>query len=332
MEDINKKIIMTVILISFTVLSFLLLKPILLSIITGILLAFIFNPIYEWIYKITKSKNFSAMLICVSFGLLIILPILFLTPILIEQTLRLYLTAQQGELLMLIQNISSSFVPEELSININYMIVSFSTKTTNFLIDSLSQLIINLPGLFLQSIVIFFTFFFTLRDKKQLISYVKNLLPFTENVKKSLFNSTRNITYSVLYGQVVVGIIQGILVGLGFFIFHVPNALILTLIASLAGILPVLGTPLIWVPVVIYLLIDGNILGAIGVGIFGILSATIDNFLKPMIISRKTKMHSAIVLIGMIGGFFLFGILGFILGPLILAYLFMLIEIYRKKC
>lgn len=332
MENINKKIIMTVILISFIILSFFLLKPILLSIITGILLAFIFNPIYEWVYKVTKSKNFSATLICIFFGLLIILPILFLTPILIEQTLRLYVTAQQGELLMLIQNISSSFVPEELSVNINYMIVSFSTKITNFLIDSLSQLIINLPSLFLQSIVIFFTFFFTLRDKEQLIYYVKNLLPFTENVKKSLFNSTKNITYSVLYGQVVVGIIQGIIVGTGFFIFQVPNALILTLIVSLAGILPVLGTPLIWVPVVIYLLIEGNIFGAIGVGIFGILSATIDNFLRPMIISRKTKMHSVIVLIGMIGGFFLFGILGFILGPLILAYLFMLIEIYRKEC
>jgi predicted PurR-regulated permease PerM len=111
----------------------------------------------------------------------------------------------------------------------------------------------------------------------------------------------------------------------------VPNALFFTLLASLAGILPVIGTTLVWLPMAIYLLASGNTISAIGVTAFGLISSSIDNFLRPVIVSRKTKMHPAIVLVGMIGGLFFFGVLGFILGPLILAYLIILLEVYKNK-
>ena len=82
---------------------------------------------------------------------------------------------------------------------------------------------------------------------------------------------------------------------------------------------------------VIYLVIAGNTFSAVGVTIFGLLSTGVDNLLKPIIVSRRTQMHSSLILFGMVGGLFLFGILGFILGPLILAYLLILIETYRNK-
>ena len=170
-----------------------------------------------------------------------------------------------------------------------------------------------------------------LRDKDNLVSYIKSLLPFSKDVERRLFESSKEITFSVIYGQVIVGILQGITVGIGFFIFGVPNALVLTLLASLAGIFPVIGTTIIWAPVVIYLFVAGNTLPAFGVIIFGILSAFLDNLVRPIIVARRTKMHSALVLVGMIGGLFLFGIMGFILGPLILAYLLIILEVYRNK-
>ena len=83
--------------------------------------------------------------------------------------------------------------------------------------------------------------------------------------------------------------------------------------------------------VVIYLIIAGSLFSALGVTIFGTFASTVDNFLRPVIVARRTSMHSALILIGMIGGLFLFGILGFILGPLILAYLLIILEIYRNK-
>ncbi len=333
MEDIYlRKITTTVILAILIVLSFLLLKPILLSIIVGVILAFIFNPLYNLLHKFTNSKNLSATLICFFLILLIILPLWFLTPILIKQSIKIYTASQQIDFVAPLQNIFPSlFASEEFSAEIGSILHSFVTKMTNSLMNSLSQLILNFPGLFLQFLVVFFTFFFVLRDKEQLITYIKSLLPFSKDVETKLFESSKGITSSVIYGQVVIGLLQGLVVGVGFFIFKVPNALILTLLASLAGIFPIIGTTLIWIPVIIYLFIAGNTFPAVGVAIFGLVSSSIDNFIRPVIVSKRTKIHSSLILVGMIGGLFLFGILGFILGPLILAYLLIILEIYRNR-
>jgi len=180
-------------------------------------------------------------------------------------------------------------------------------------------------------LVVFFTFFFVLRDKDKLIAYTKSLSPFPREIETKLFDSSRAIATSVIYGQIIIGIIQGLILGVGLLIFRVPNSLIFTLLAVLAGIFPIVGTTLVWVPVVIYLFISGDTFSSIGVTIFGVVSSTVDNFLRPIIVSKRTNINSLLILIGMIGGFFLFGILGFILGPLVLAYLLIILELYRNK-
>lgn len=333
MEDIYFKKIMTAVLLAvLIVLAFFLLKPILLSIIVGLILAFVFTPVYNWMHKYIKSKNICSLLICLLLILLIVLPIWFLTPIFINQSIKFYLAAQQIDFITPIQNLFPSlFASEEFSAEIGSAIQSFATKATNSLINLFSQIILNFPNLFLQFMVAFFTFFFVLKDKEKLISYLQSLSPFSKEVEKKLFKSSSEITSSVLYGQILIGMLQGFFAGLGFFIFGVPNALLLTLFATIAGIIPIVGPAVIWVPVAIYLLVSGNTFSSLGLVVFGLFSSTIDNFLRPMFVSRRTTMHPALILIGMIGGFLLFGILGFILGPLIIAYLLIVLEIYRNK-
>lgn len=320
------------ILLVLLVLSFFLLKPILIPMIVAFILAFIFNPVYNMFYKIFKSKNISASLICLILLFLIILPIWFLTPIVIDQSFKIYLAAQQMDFVTPLKGIFPSlFASEQFSAEIGSILHSFFTKTTNSLVNELSQIIFNFPTLLLQFSVVFFTFFFVLRDKDKVIDYIKTLLPFSKDVETKMFESSKGITTSLIYGQIIVGIIQGIIVGVGLFIFSVPNSLFLTLLAILGGILPIIGTTLVWVPVVIYLFIAGNTFSAIGVLLFGIFSSTIDNVIRPLIVSKRTNIHPVVVLIGMIGGLFLFGVLGFILGPLILSYLLILLDTYRKN-
>lgn len=333
MEEIYFKRVMTaIVLLALAVLSFFLVKPILLSIIIGILLAFVFSPVFYFITKYLKSKTISASILCIFLILLIILPIWFLTPIFVEQSLKVYMASQQMDYVTPLKTLFPSlFTSEAFSNEIGSVIHSFVTKTTNSLMNSFSELILNFPQIFLQLLVVFFTFFFVLRDKDTLVSYVESISPFSKEVEKKLFDSSKAITSSVIYGQIIIGIVQGIVAGAGFFIFGVPNALLITALACLTGILPIIGTAIVWVPVAVYLLIGGNTLSAIGVGVFGLVSSSMDNLLRPIIVSKKTKIHSSIILIGMIGGLFLFGILGFILGPLILAYLLIILELYRGK-
>ncbi|MFH1608103.1 MAG: AI-2E family transporter [archaeon] len=325
-----RKILTTIILVVLLVLTFFLLKPILLSMIFGVMLAFIFAPIYKLIYKYTQSGNISATLCSILLITVIILPLAFLIPVLVKQILEFYFIIQGVDLMAVFQSkFPSLFVSEGSSLIVNSLIDSFFSRIINALSSILS--IDNIMNLFLKSFVVFFSFFFALRDKDKLMIYLQSLLPFSKDIEKKLIDSSKVITSAVLYGQVVIGIAQGLLVGLGFFVLKVPGALLLTALACLAGIFPIIGTAIVWIPVAIYLIIVGNTFSAIGITIFGVVSSLLDNFLRPIIVSRRTRINSLLILIGMIGGIYLFGFLGFILGPLVIAYLFIILEIYRNK-
>lgn len=302
------------------------------SIITGIILASLFIPLYNRINNKIKSKNVSATMIIILLLILIVLPIWFLLPVLLDQSIKIYTATQQINFITPLKTIFPSiFRTEQFSNEIGGVISSFITKITNSAINMISRVILNFPTLFLQLLVALFTFFFVVRDHDKVLSYIQSLLPFSKEVETKLFKSTKDITFSVLYGQVVIGILQGIFGGISFFLFGVNNALFLTILACAAGIFPIIGTSVVWIPVAIFLMIDGAIVPALGVVAFGLVAAFFENTIKPAFISKRTNVHSAVILVGMVGGLFMFGILGFIIGPLILAYLLIVLEIFRDK-
>ena len=326
------RIMTVIILIALIVFSFLLLKPILLSIIFGLLLAFVFMPLYDWLYKKTKSKNLAASIIIAFLLLIIFLPIWFLTPILIDQSFKIFQTTLQIDFVTPLKNIFPKFfASEQFSTQISSVVSSFTIKTANSVTNAFTNILLDLPSISMHLLVVLFTFFFTLRDRDEVADYVKSLLPFPKEVENKLFQYSSEITKSVIYGTILIGMLQGLIAGLGFFIFGAPNALFLTLLAMIAGVLPILGTPIIWIPVFILMLIAGNGLAAWGIFAFGMVSTWIDNILRPIFISKMTKIHSGIVLISMIGGAFFFGILGLVIGPLVVSYLLIILELYRKK-
>lgn len=334
MEAIQfKKLATLTVIIALLIGSFLVIRPILMSILVGFLLAFIFSPIYNFIYRISKSPNFSATTICFLLIVIILLPMWFLTPLVINQSFKLYLSAQQVDYVeVLHKTFPSIFASDQFASEFGRLIQTFVIKGGNSILDALSGLILNFPTLLLQAIVILFTLYFGLKDKRELMDYIKSLSPFTKEIDDKIFKSSKELTASMLYGQVIVGILQGVVLAIGLFLFGVPNALVLSLLGVIFGILPIVGPMFVWVPVLIYLLVSGSSTVAIlGLLFFGLLSSNVDNFVRPLFISKRTHLHSAIVLIGMIGGLFLFGVLGLILGPLILAYLLIILDVYRNK-
>jgi len=274
MNDVNLKRIMVLVFLGVLfLLSFFLLKSILLSIVLGIILAFISTPIYNFLLKKIKNENVVALLICFIFLLVMLLPLIFLTPILINQSIKLYLASQQLDFITPLKKIFPSlFLSPEFSLSIANTIQSFVTKATNSLMNSFAQIILDIPTIILQLVIVFFTLFYTVRDKEKIVRYIKNILPFSNEVEDKLFKASKDVTSSVLYGMIIVGALQGIITGIGFFIFGIPNALLLSLFAILVGVLPIIGPAVIWVPVVIYLLIQGNTFAAVGIIMFGILS------------------------------------------------------------
>jgi predicted PurR-regulated permease PerM len=327
-RNITSLVLLTVLI----TLSFFLLRPILMSMITAIILAFVMSPLYNKIGKKIKSRNWSATVVCIIVIVGIVIPLWFLLPVLLKQSIAIFMESQKIDLVTPLQDaFPSLFMSEMFAAEIGGVIHSFITGITNGALNLITNLILNFPTLFLQSLVMFFTFYFVLRDNDKFVLYIQSILPFPKKTEEKLFKSSKDITFSVLYGQVIIGILQGIFAGISFYIFGVDNALFLTVLACIMGIFPIIGTSIVWIPVAVYLFIQGEMWPAIGVISFGTIASIVENGVKPMIIAKRTNVHSAVILLGMVGGVFFFGILGFILGPLILSYLLIVLEIYRDK-
>ncbi|MBT4258113.1 AI-2E family transporter [archaeon] len=331
-DNYYKQFFSIIILLILAVLCFLIIKPIIMAIIMGFILSFIFMPLYKKLILWTKSQNLSAGIICVGLLAIFILPIWFLSPVAIDQAVKVYFASQDFDFVTPLKSIFPSvFTSETFAVEAGNAIGNFVTGLTDALVRSFSKLVLEIPALLLQLVVVLFTLFFVLRDKDRLFDFVKSFSPFSKEVEKKLAESSSGITASVLYGQVVIGTIQGTIAGIGFLIFGVPNAILLGLLAIVAGIFPVIGTILVWGPVFIYSILQMSSISIIGIFIFGFISTNIDNFLRPLIVSRRVKIPSVIIILGMIGGVFFFGVLGFILGPLVIAYLLIILEGYQFK-
>ena len=328
--EMRKILVLSLILI-LVVLSFMVIKPIILSIVTGLIMAYAFFPIYKRIYKILKEKNTSALAVCFMIFLIVFIPLWFVIPTIMKQSYGLFSASQGIDIAGLISKVFPT-ASQQFQKELSSIIINFIGDMSSTVLNYLKIFLLNLPTVLLHLAVVVFVFFFTLRDHDKLKKFASEISPFRKDKEKILIRKFKELTSSVIFGYIIVGVIQGIATGFGLIIFGVPNALILTFLAIFASILPMVGPWFIWVPVAIYLFVTGNAGAAIGFGLYSaIFVSSIDNILRPYIVSRKTGTSSVIVLIGMIGGLFLFGILGIILGPLILSYLILFLKAYKDK-
>ncbi len=331
-ETTLNRIVSYVLIGALFVLAFLILRPILVSVITGFLAGYIFYPLYKRLYKATKRKNLSAFLICLLGVLIIIIPLIIFVPLIIRQVFEIYLSLQQINISdFLLENFPSVF-STELANQFSSSLNSFIGNLVNSLLNTFARTLVNLPIIMLHIILILFTFYFVLRDMENLKQYVKSLMPFSAKTGNEFFLRSKEITNSVIYGQILIGILQGITTGIGLFLFRAPTALTLTFIATIVGIIPIIGPSLVWFPAAIYMLISGRAFAGVGLLIYGVIVVSwVDALIRPNLVAWKTKVNSALVLIGMVGGFLVFGFLGFFIGPLVISYLLLILEMYRKK-
>jgi len=328
-----KDMIVYVLVIGIFILAGWIIKPVVIPIIYGILLGYIFYPVYKKTVSKLRNENLSAFLVCMGILVIIIgLAAVFLTS-LSKQLINIYFSLQRIDLVHIItENFPNFLSSSELSETI---IGSLNTYVSTFLANSLGNvgtIILNLPVILLKLFVVIFIFYFSLRDGERAIDYIKSLSPLKKETNERFSKEFKDITNSVLVGQIVVGVLQGLIAGIGYFVFGVPNAILLTILTILIGIIPLIGPWLVWIPVDVFLFATGRSGAAIGLLIYGLILVNwVDTVIRPLIVSRKTKINSGIVIIGMIGGIFVLGVLGLIIGPLVLAYVLLILELYRKK-
>lgn len=327
-QEISKKLIVFGVIGALLLLSFWIMRPVLIATISGLLLAYIFYPVYRRVLKIVREKNISSLIVVLLFLLIIFLPIWFLFPVVMRQIFDAYLYSQKVDIIGSLRNL----FPSEFSTDAMSVINTVISSSINSIFSQATSFLTNIATILLQFVVVIFIFFFGMRDADKLKEYAKGISPFSKELESNLEEQFKGITSSVIYGHIIVGVLQGILTGIGLFIAGVPNVLMLTFIAVIAAVIPIIGAWLVWIPASIYLFASGHTGSAIFLVLYGaIFVSWIDNFLRPYIVSRRSNLSSAVVFVGMIGGLIVFGVVGLVLGPLILAYFLILLEAYKNK-
>lgn len=172
--------------------------------------------------------------------------------------------------------------------------------------------------------------FFFLVERERIYKQLLDLSPLKDSVDRSIVHRMVETVRGVVFGAMIVAIIQSIVAAIGLTIFGVPGALIWASLIIITAQIPVLGNALIMGPAVAYLFFTGHEGAAIGLAIWAVAAVgLIDNFLSPIIVGGRTRMHALMILLSILGGLEYFGPIGFILGPTVLAALLVIIELYK---
>ena len=200
---------------------------------------------------------------------------------------------------------------------------------SSFLINSLSSVTIMTVNILFMGFVLLYTMFFFLIEGDKLLEKILYYLPLQDKDERRMLDKFSSVTRATLKGTAVIGLLQGGLAGTAFWLAGIPSAVFWGTIMAVLSIIPGIGSALIWMPAVIILAASGHFATAIGLFVFcGLIVGSLDNFLRPRLVGKDTEMHELLIFFGTLGGIALFGLLGFIIGPIIAALFVTVWEIY----
>ena len=314
------------------ILTFLVFKPFLNIIVLAIVLALLFQPLYQrMLHAYSKGKNLFALVIVFLTLIFIILPILFFGIQIFKELQNLFVLLQynQGQYLQTIQNTIESLVHPFFP-NFTFVISEYVSTIFNFASNNFTGVLSQTANILFQTIFLMLAFFFFLRDGEKMFTSFISLSPFEKEQNKEIFSSIHAAITSVLRGTLVVGLVRWILLTIVLYMFGIPNALVWGVLAGIIGIIPGIGTPFIIIPTVIYFLIVGNYITALGIGLCGlVIIFLVDNLLSVYFFGKGLDVSPIFMIFSILGGIVMFGPLGFIFGPIILSLCISMTEMYK---
>lgn len=203
---------------------------------------------------------------------------------------------------------------------------------SGWIVDAVQSATLGTVSVLLSVLIVLYTMFFFLIDGDRLLFYVLYYLPLNDEDETKLLRRFTSVTRATLKGTAVIGILQGTLAGAALYVAGIPSALFWAVTMMVLSVVPGIGTALVWIPAVIYLLVGGQYVAAIAVAVFcALIVGTIDNVLRPKLVGSDTQMHELMIFFSTLGGLLMFGFMGFVIGPIIAALFVTLWELYGDE-
>ncbi len=312
-------------------------------------LALFLYPVNRHLRRLLKGRRgLAAILLCLAFVAFVFVPLVFAVTSLTSQAIDLLTEIKSRlEAGTLIVSLTPDpekyprlyslgrFFFERLEIyqkDIQSALLAAASSAGQFILSRGTTIFRNTVNLILQVVFTVFTLFYLFRDGELFVSGIKRLLPVSEEEADRIIEKVQQVIEATLYGSLLTALAQGGLALIIYLILGVSSPLLLGLLTALASFIPLVGTAIVWLPVVVVLAVSGSYFKAAILLAYGsLIISQIDSLIRPYFIGGRTEIHNLFIFFSILGGLKFFGFLGVFLGPILVALSLSVLEIYRLK-
>jgi len=324
---------------------FRILQPFLGALVWAAILATVFHPVFESLARRLKPPALASGLACLLLTFAIILPVIVLLLLLAGESVEAYHYLQNklkaGETpgleslrhsaayLWLRGKLVALGLPEP---DLRELAIQAAQTISQFLVRHSSDVFSGLTRFVFNFIVMLLGIYYMFLNGPAILAELRRLSPLRREHEDKIIAKFVEMTRATFEGNLLTSLLQGAAGGLVFLGFGLPSPLLWGAVMTFLSLVPLIGTALVWGPVVLYYLVTGHaVRGLLLFLICALVVGSIDNFVKPLLIRRRAEIPTAWIFVGVMGGIGVFGFLGFVLGPLMIAVLFALVEIYKVE-
>jgi len=319
-------------------LSYLILRPFLTPIGWAFVFSIVFYPVYRFVIRFVKWDSLAAAITVVAVCALILGPFSYFTYLLTSEISNVSMKPVDIKGMAKLLN-HPSIAPAMKKVlafldlsqaQLQASIVKGLSGAGQKLLEYVPDRIGDVAGAAVHFALMAFALFFLLRDGSQFLARISDFMPFSGKHRERLTTQVKDIVISTIYGGIIVAIVQGIIGALTFTVLSIHSPILWGLAISICSFLPIVGAAIVWVPAVLFLLAKGALFKALVmaiVGIFGI--TTVDNVIRPIIIRGRLRMPLLVIFFSVLGGIEVFGLIGLVMGPLVLAVFISIVDILR---
>lgn len=325
--------------VAITLLFVSMLRPFLMAILLSGIFAGLAHPLYRRLLRLLRGRrNMASLLTMAILVLAVLIPLLGILGIVASEALQVsesalpWVERQLSEPDRLLELLESLPYSEHLEPYREQMLTKAGAmvgSTGVFLFDSLQATTRGTANFLFQVFILIYTMFFFLKDGEAFLNRILYYLPLRDDDERRMLDRFTSVTRATLKGTLLIGLAQGALAGAAFAVAGVEGAVFWGTMMVLLSVIPGIGTGLVWLPASVILIASGRLGAGIGLALFCLLIVgSIDNLLRPRLVGRDTSMHDLLILFSTLGGILLFGVLGFIVGPIVAAVFVTVWDIY----
>lgn len=311
-------------------------QPFLYPIFWAAIIAVMFHPMYERMVVKVKNKSLAAFIMLFLVLLILIIPLAIVITLLIAQSYDLYTSISSRNLEADVNAVfrwlaDTPFQPfvERARTEWPEHISSFGKQASLFTFNSLKSITQNSLHFLFMFFLMMYTLFYFFKDGGRMLKRIMHLSPLGDHYEQMLYQRFTSVTRATLKGTLIIGGIQGFLGGVLFWVTGIEGALVWGVIMTMLSIVPAVGSFVVWLPTGLVMLAIGNVWQGLTILLVGAcVISLIDNLLRPPLIGKDIEMHPLLVLFSTLGGIFMFGISGFIIGPIMAALYLAVMSIY----